>query len=395
LKKEENKLNIIVGVTSGIAIYKAVDLVSKLRKNKFEIDIIMTENATKMISPVVFSAVGNCPVYTDTFNVKNGWIIHTELSKKADLFVLAPATANTIAKISSGVADNLLTTTILALPEKTPKILIPTMNTRMYENKLTQENFEKLKNLGWFIVEPDSGHLACGDVGKGRYPENEKIIEAIYYMLEEKRLSGKKVLVTAGPTREEIDPIRYISNYSSGKMGYEIAKISKRMGAYTTLISGPTNLTPPYFIDEFIKIKTAHEMYTQVMNKFIDYDIIIMTAAVADYTPKVKSKEKIKKSENNFILELERTKDILKELGRKKRSNQIIVGFAAETSNIIEYGKQKLFSKNADYIIANDANKVMGSDFSSAFLISKDKVIQLEGSKEKVAKDILTNIINN
>lgn len=388
-------MKVLLGISSGIAIYKAADLVSKLRKEKFEINVIMSPNAVKLISPIVFSAVGNCSVYTDTYEIKDGWIIHTELSKNTDIFVLAPATANTISKIAAGLGDNLLTSTILALPNNTPKILVPTMNTRMYENKIIQDNLVKLKELGWYIVEPNAGHLACGDIGKGRYPENEKILETIKYLTEEKKLKDKKVLITAGPTKEKIDPIRYISNNSSGKMGYELAKVAKRLGAYTTLISGPTNLPKPYLIDEFIKVESANEMYNAVMNNFKDYDIIIMSAAVADYTPKKQFNKKIKKSDNNLILELERTHDILKELGQKKEKNQILVGFAAETENIIEYGKQKLKSKNADYIIANDATKVMGSNYTSAYLISYNQTIKLEGSKEQVAKDILNHIINS
>ncbi|APT74245.1 phosphopantothenoylcysteine decarboxylase [Thermosipho melanesiensis] len=389
-------MHILLGVSSGIAIYKTVDLVSKLRKENFEIDVIMTKNAAKLLSPTVFSAVGNCNVYTDIFNVSGGYITHTELSKKTNLFLLAPATANTIAKISNGFADNLLTTTVLAIPNSTPKALVPTMNTRMYENKITIENIEKLKRFGWYIIEPDVGHLACGDIGKGRYPENTKIIETIKLILEEKKLKGKKVLVTAGPTYEQIDPIRYITNHSSGKMGYAFAKVAKRMGAYVTLISGPTNIKPPYFIDNFIKVTSANEMYNEIIKRYHDFDIIVMSAAVADFTPKKKEKNKIKKSNKDLLtLELERTKDILKEISKKKSKDQIIIGFAAETQNIIEYGKEKLEKKGVDCIIANNALKVMGNENAEAFLITKKQTLTFEGSKEKIAKEVLSFISSN
>jgi len=386
-------MHVLLGVSSGIAIYKAVDLVSKLRKESFQIDIIMTENASKLISPSVFSAVGNCNVYTNTFNVNNGWIIHTELSQKTDIFVLAPATANTIAKIASGIADNLLTTVALAIPNATPKILVPTMNSRMLENLITQKNIEILKNNGWYVTEPEEGHLACGEIGKGRYPENQKIVETIKFLTAPKILKNKKVLVTAGPTREKIDPIRYISNYSSGKMGYSIAKVAKRLGAYVCLISGPTCLEKPYLIDDFIEVTSSQEMYEIVLSKFLEYDIIIMTAAIADFKVKNTSNKKIKKENFNLILELERTMDVLSELGKNKKENQILIGFAAETENFIEYGKEKLLKKNADYIIANNAKEVMGKDFTKVYVISKTKIEELEGSKEKVAEEIFKIII--
>ncbi|SHH16179.1 bifunctional phosphopantothenoylcysteine decarboxylase/phosphopantothenate--cysteine ligase CoaBC [Thermosipho atlanticus] len=386
-------MHILLGVSSGIAIYKTVDLVSKLRKENYDIDIVMTENAAKLVSPTVFSAVGNCNVYINTFDINHGWITHTDLSKKTDIFVLAPATANTIAKIANGLADNLLTTIALALPEKTPKVIVPTMNTRMYENPITQKNLENLNKYGWYILEPDEGHLACGDIGKGRYPDNRKILEVIKFITSPKILMNKKVLVTAGPTRENIDPIRFISNNSSGKMGYSMAKVAKRLGAYTCLISGPTCLEKPHLIDEFIQVTSANEMFNRVMERVTEYDLIIMTAAVADYKPKTVSNSKIKKVNSKLIVELERTKDILSEIGKNKKNNQIVVGFAAETENIIEYGKEKLKKKNADYIVANNANEVMGKDSTKVYVISKDSIKEIEGSKEKVAEEIYKIII--
>ncbi|MBO8160343.1 MAG: bifunctional phosphopantothenoylcysteine decarboxylase/phosphopantothenate--cysteine ligase CoaBC [Thermosipho sp. (in: Bacteria)] len=386
-------MHILLGVSSGIAIYKTVDLVSKLRKEKYEIDVVMTENASKLISPSVFSAVGNCKVYNQTFDVNDGWIVHTELSKKTDIFVLAPATVNTIGKIANGIADNLLTTVAAAIPNNTPKIVVPTMNTRMYENKRFQENLKKLKQDGWYIIEPEVGHLACGEIGKGRYPDNMLIIETIKFLTSDKILKNKKVLITAGPTKEAIDPIRFISNNSSGKMGYSLARVAKRLGAYTCLISGPTYLDKPALIDEFIKIESANDMYNEVIKRYNNFDIIIMTAAVADYTPATVSEQKIKKTNKNMNLSLTPTKDILLEIGQKKRKNQILIGFAAETEDIIKYAKEKLLNKNADFIVANNARDVMGKDSTKVYLISKNSVSEFEGSKEEVAEKILKSII--
>lgn len=390
--KVVDKMNVLLGVSSGIAIYKAVDLASKIRKQGWNLQVIMTENAAKLINPVVFSSVGNCKVYTDTYEIESGWIIHTEVSKWADVFVIAPATANTIAKIANGFADNLLTTTALAF-NKENKVIVPTMNTRMYENPATLENLEKVKKLGWKVLEPEVGHLACGEVGRGRYPENEKIIEFINILAEEKPLAGKKVLVTAGPTRESIDPVRYISNHSSGKMGYAIANAAKRLGAEVCLITGPTCMEYPYFVDEIVKIESAREMFEKVLEKYNDYDILIMCAAVADYAPVESAKEKIKKSSDKLVIELGKTPDILEYVGHHKRPGQIVVGFAAETQNIIENGYEKLVKKNADVIVANDARKVMGSDKTEVYIIFKGKaVVNLEGTKEEVAKELLKRV---
>lgn len=392
LKYGGDQMNILLGVSSGIAIYKAVDLTSKIRKEGWNLKIIMTENATKLISPVVFSSVGNCEVYTDTYEIERGWIIHTEVSKWADIFIIAPATANTIAKLSNGFADNLLTTTALAF-NKENKVIVPTMNTRMYENELTQENIKKLRGLGWKIIEPDSGHLACGDVGRGRYPENEKIIEFLRIISEEKPLLGKRVLVTAGPTREAIDPVRYISNHSSGKMGYAIAKVAKRLGAEVCLITGPTCLQYPYYVDSVISVESAKQMFNAVLENYSKYDILIMCAAVADYAPVETAKEKIKKTHERLVLELSKNPDILDYVGHNKREGQIVVGFAAETQNIIENAYEKLLRKNADVIVANDAKIAMGSDSNQVYLVFKEKAtVVIEGSKEEVAKELLKRI---
>lgn len=385
-------MNILLGVSSGIAIYKAVDLASKIRKEGWNLKVIMTENATKLISPIVFSSVGNCEVFTDTYEIERGWIIHTEVSKWADVLLIAPATANTIAKLAHGFADNLLTTTALAF-NKPNKVIVPTMNSRMYENDMTMENIEKLKQHGWKIVEPEAGHLACGEVGKGRYPENEKIIEFIKILTEEKPLLGKKVLVTAGPTREAIDPVRYISNHSSGKMGYAIAKIAKRLGAQVCLISGPTCLQIPYYVDSYVYVESAKEMFEAVLEKYKEYDILIMCAAVADYSPLQSAPEKIKKTQDKLILELSKTPDILEFVGRNKLPGQVVVGFAAETQNIVENAYEKLMKKNADVIVANDARKAMGSDENQVYLVFVNKpTIMIEGKKEEVAKELLKRV---
>ncbi|MFN4267621.1 MAG: bifunctional phosphopantothenoylcysteine decarboxylase/phosphopantothenate--cysteine ligase CoaBC [Fervidobacterium pennivorans] len=385
-------MNILLGVSSGIAIYKAVDLASKIRKEGWNLKVIMTENATKLISPIVFSSVGNCEVFTDTYEIERGWIIHTEVSKWADVLLIAPATANTIAKLAHGFADNLLTTTALAF-NKPNKVIVPTMNSRMYENDMTIENIEKLKQHGWKIVEPETGHLACGEVGKGRYPENEKIIEFIKILTEEKPLLGKKVLVTAGPTREAIDPVRYISNHSSGKMGYAIAKIAKRLGAQVCLISGPTCLQIPYYVDSYVHVESAKEMFEAVLEKYKECDILIMCAAVSDYSPLQSAPEKIKKTQDKLILELSKTPDILEFVGRNKLPGQVVVGFAAETQNIVENAYEKLMKKNADVIVANDARKAMGSDENQVYLVFVNKpTIMIEGKKEEVAKELLKRV---
>ncbi|AFG35568.1 bifunctional phosphopantothenoylcysteine decarboxylase/phosphopantothenate--cysteine ligase CoaBC [Fervidobacterium pennivorans subsp. shakshaketiis] len=385
-------MNILLGVSSGIAIYKAVDLASKIRKEGWNLKVIMTENATKLISPIVFSSVGNCEVFTDTYEIERGWIIHTEVSKWADVLLIAPATANTIAKLAHGFADNLLTTTALAF-NKPNKVIVPTMNSRMYENDMTVENIEKLKQHGWKIVEPEAGHLACGEVGKGRYPENEKIIEFIRILTEEKPLLGKKVLITAGPTREAIDPVRYISNHSSGKMGYAIAKIAKRLGAQVCLVSGPTCLQIPYYTDSYVSVESAKEMFEAVLEKYKEYDILIMCAAVADYSPTQSAQEKIKKTQDKLILELSKNPDILEFVGKNKLPGQVVVGFAAETQNIVENAYEKLMKKNADVIVANDARKAMGSDENQVYLVFRDKpTIMVEGKKEEVAKELLKRV---
>ncbi|KAF2956373.1 bifunctional phosphopantothenoylcysteine decarboxylase/phosphopantothenate--cysteine ligase CoaBC [Marinitoga sp. 38H-ov] len=386
--------NITLGVSSGIAIYKAVDLVSKLRKLGVNLSIILTEDSKKMISPTVFSAVGNCTVYTDYFEVTDGWIPHTQLSMESDALIIAPATANIIAKIANGISDDLLSLTALAF-RKDAKIIVPTMNTRMYESPALQRNLDILKKDGWIIVEPETGHLACGEIGKGRYPDNEMIIEFLEYSLSKKDFKGKNILITAGPTQEPIDPVRNITNKSSGKMGYELAREFSNRGANVTLISGPTNIKPPYILNEFIKVKTALEMNDEVIKRFNNSDIIVMSAAISDYRVKNYSDIKIKKDKENLILELEKNPDILKEIGKIKNENQILVGFAAETNNLIDYAKKKLVEKNCDIIVANDVSKKdigFDSNLNEVYIINKlGDVTHVEKNTKKF---ISINIIN-
>jgi len=387
-------LNILLGVSSGIAIYKAVDLLSRLRKKGYELKVIMTPNATKLISPSVFSSVGNCPVFVDPFDVKDGWIPHTELSKWADVLVIAPATAETISKIVMGRADNLLTLTTLAF-NKHAKIIVPTMNDRMYRNPVTQRNISMLRDNNWFVLEPEEGFLACGDWGKGRYPDNNVIMEAIHLVTWKKTLQGYKILVTAGPTREYIDPVRFISNASSGKMGYALAKIAKRLGGEVHLISGPVSISPPPFLDEFVKVVSAEEMKREVLKRYENMDVIIMNSAVADYKPSAYSERKIKKDSEKFSLVFEKNPDILKELGKRKEK-RILVGFSAETENFEENGWKKLKEKNLDVVVVNDVRKTVEKDSAEVIIITKGGIKKRVGpyDKEVIALHVLDTVVD-
>lgn len=387
-------MKVLIGITGCIALYKVAELVSSLRKSGHELKIVMTQSAQKLVSKDLFSAVGNCEVYTDSdaFDIRNGFIPHTELSKWPDVLVIAPATANTIAKLSYGLADNLLTMVCLAYSGD-KKLLVPAMNYRMYENDATQENLRVLRNRGWWVLEPSVGHLACGEFGKGRYPENEVVQEAIEILASEKPLKNLKILVTAGPTWEPIDPVRIISNRSSGKMGYELAKTAVRLGAYVTLISGPTSLRTPYFVNEVVRVESAQEMFDAVIRKFDEVDVVIMAAAVADYTPAKISESKIKKDTEDLNIPLRKTIDILKYLGERK-NNKILVGFAVETDSLEEYAKQKLMKKNLDMIVANKA-EVMGSDQNSVIILKSDGTVKRVGPDEKsrIALVILSELV--
>lgn len=349
--------HIVLGVTGGIACYKILDVASKLRKLGYGLNTIMTKSACEFVQPLCFQTITNNYVVTDTFERPAKWEVeHIALAKKADVMVIAPATANIIGKVAHGIADDMLSTTIMAA--KCPVIFAPAMNSAMYENPIVQENIAYLKEKGYLFIEPASGMLACGDMGVGKLPTPDEITAYILKVLEqeekkeEKDLLGKHVLITAGPTIEAIDPMRYITNHSSGKMGYAIAKDARRRGAEVTLVSGPTQLDCPEGVKR-IDVRSALEMYEAVHKEFEWADVVIKTAAVADFRPKELSDHKIKKNNANMILELVPNPDILQSLGERK-NHQILVGFAAETQNVIEYAKQKIAKKNLDFIVANN-----------------------------------------
>lgn len=393
--------NILLGVTGGIAAYKIANLASMLKKQGANVKVIMTENACQFITPMTFETLTAQKVYTDTFDRNFEFKVdHIELGKWADVFLIAPATANVIGKLANGIADDMLTTTALAM--RCPIVVSPAMNTTMFENKVVKHNIMKLRTYGMDIILPASGHLACGDTGAGKMPEPEMLLEYIKRAVYKKKdLVGKKVCVSAGPTREAIDPVRYISNNSTGKMGVEIAKMAAYRGAKVSLIMGPSNVFVPDFISR-IDIKSAEDMYEEIMKISDSQDIIIKAAAVADYTPANYSDEKIKKIDGDLSIELSRTKDILKELGERKENNpkkQFICGFSMETENMEENSKNKLAKKNADMIVANNV-KVEGAGFGTdtnvVTIFTKDNEIRLDKlSKLEVAEKIFDEIVRN
>ena len=393
--------NILLGVTGGIAAYKIANLASMLKKHGANVKVIMTENACQFITPMTFETLTAQKVYTDTFDRNFEFKVdHIELGKWADVFLIAPATANVIGKLANGIADDMLTTTALAM--RCPIVVSPAMNTTMFENKVVKHNIMKLRTYGMDIIMPASGHLACGDSGAGKMPEPEMLLEYIKRAVYKKKdLVGKKVCVSAGPTREAIDPVRYISNNSTGKMGVEIAKMAAYRGAKVSLIMGPSNVFVPDFINR-IDIKSAEDMYEEIMKISDSQDIIIKAAAVADYTPANYSNEKIKKKDGDLSIELSRTKDILKELGERKENNpkkQFICGFSMETENMEENSKNKLAKKNADMIVANNV-KVEGAGFGTdtnvVTIFTKDNEIRLDKlSKLEVAEKIFNEIVRN
>ena len=393
--------NILLGVTGGIAAYKIANLASMLKKQGANVKVIMTENACQFITPMTFETLTAQKVYTDTFDRNFEFKVdHIELGKWADVFLIAPATANVIGKLANGIADDMLTTTALAM--RCPILVSPAMNTAMFENKVVKHNIMKLRTYGMDIIMPASGHLACGDTGAGKMPEPEMLLEYIKRgVYAKKDLAGKKVCVSAGPTREAIDPVRYISNNSTGKMGVEIAKMAAYRGAKVSLVMGPSNVFVPDFINR-IDIKSAEDMYEEIMKISDSQDIIIKAAAVADYTPANYSDEKIKKKDGDLSIELSRTKDILKELGERKENNpkkQFICGFSMETENMEENSKNKLAKKNADMIVANNV-KVDGAGFGTdtnvVTIFTKDNEIRLDKlSKTEVAEKIFDEIVRN
>lgn len=387
----KDKKCVVVGVSGGVAVYKALDVISRLRKKDVEVHVIMTKSATEFVTPLSFQSLSQNMVITDMFAEPKAWEIqHISLAKKADLMLIVPATANIIGKVANGIADDMLSTTIMAT--KAPVVFCPAMNTNMYENPIVQRNISLLKELGYEFIEPASGRLACGDEGKGKLQDTEIIAEETLRRLHStKDLLGKKVVVTAGPTMVPIDPVRILTNRSSGKMGYSIAEEARDRGAEVVLISGPTSLIKPNGI-KVIDIKTNEDMFNAIKNEFKDADIVIKSAAVADYKAKNYSNEKIKKTGDDLNLIFERDRDILKTLGDMKE-NQILVGFAAESSNLKENAKGKLERKNLDYIVANDISKQetgFASDENKVTIISKSgEEVSLEKmSKREVAKNI-------
>lgn len=387
----KDKKCVVVGVSGGVAVYKALDVISRLRKKDVEVHVIMTKSATEFVTPLSFQSLSQNMVITDMFAEPKAWEIqHISLAKKADLMLIVPATANIIGKVANGIADDMLSTTIMAT--KAPVVFCPAMNTNMYENPIVQRNISLLKELGYEFIEPASGRLACGDEGKGKLQDTEIIAEETLRRLHStKDLLGKKVVVTAGPTMVPIDPVRILTNRSSGKMGYSIAEEARDRGAEVVLISGPTSLIKPNGI-KVIDIKTNEDMFNAIKNEFKDADIVIKSAAVADYKAKNYSNEKIKKTGDDLNLIFERDRDILKTLGDMKE-NQILVGFAAESSNLKENAKGKLERKNLDYIVVNDISKPetgFASDENKVTIISKSgEEVSLEKmSKREVAKNI-------
>lgn len=387
---------IVLGVTGSIAAYKIANLTSMLVKLHADVHVLMTQNATNFINPITFETLTSHKSLVDTFDRNFNYNIeHVSLGEKADVVLVAPASANIIAKMANGIADDMLSTTVLACRCK--KIVAPAMNTNMYENPITQANLQKLRAFGMEVIEPDSGRLACNSVGKGKMPSEEVLLEYILReVLFEKDMKGKNVLVTAGATREAIDPVRYITNHSTGKMGYAIALTAMRRGANVTLVTGKTNLTAP-ICTEVVEVESAADMFDAVASRADNQDIIIKAAAVADYTPVTVSSEKIKKGSAESTLELKRTTDILAWLGEHKKENQFLCGFSMETENLIENSRKKLDKKHADMIVANNL-KVAGAGFGTetnvVTLIMEDGVTELpQMSKEKVAENILNEII--
>jgi phosphopantothenoylcysteine decarboxylase / phosphopantothenate---cysteine ligase len=346
--------NIILGVTGGIAAYKAVELLRLLTKAGASVHVIMTDAATEFVTPLTFQTLSGNPVHTEIFNlITEHEIGHISLADRADLFIIAPATANFIGKVAGGIADDLLTTTVMAT--KAPVLLAPAMNVNMYENPLYRENEEKLKRHGYLFADPVSGYLACGWEGKGKMQDPSLIFEEALAALSTKDLAGLKFLVTAGPTREEIDPVRYISNHSSGRMGYAIARAARARGAEVTLVSGPVSLCPPQGVT-LVDVVSAEEMLREVLTIAGKADVIIKAAAVADYRPATREDQKIKKKSGGENIALVKNSDILAELGKAKRPGQTLVGFAAETENLLENASAKLKGKNLDLIVANDVS---------------------------------------
>lgn len=389
--------HILLAVTGSIAAYKAATLASMLKKLDAEVHVIMTKNGEQFISPITFETLTGNKVIDDTFDRNSGYhVAHIAMAAEADLVLVAPASANVIAKLANGIADDMLTSTMLACT--CPVLVSPAMNTHMFQHPATQANIARLKELGYQVIEPASGYLACGDTGKGKMPEPEELLDYILQELScEKDMTGRRVLVTAGPTREAIDPVRYITNHSTGKMGYALAEHAARRGAEVTLVTGPVHLPRPRFVHAVIEVTTAEEMYRAVTGAFPQQDIVVMAAAVADYRPSHVAEEKVKKSDGAMTLELERTTDIIRTLAEQK-TQQFICGFSMETEHLIENSTAKLTKKKLDMIVANNL-KVEGAGFGTDTNVVT--VITPEGaeelplmSKEEVAEAVLDRILS-
>ena len=387
---------VVLGVTGSIAAYKIANLASALVKLHADVNVIMTKNATNFINPITFETLTGNKCLVDTFDRNFQFNVeHVALAKRADIFLVAPASANVIGKIAGGIADDMLTTTIMAC--KAPKLISPAMNTNMFENPIVQDNLKKLRSYGYEVIQPASGYLACGDTGAGKMPEPETLLAYILRTIAcEKDMVGKKVLVTAGPTQEPVDPVRFITNHSTGKMGYAIAENCMRRGAEVTLVSGPVQIASPLCV-RLIPVVTAADMASAVKECYQEQDIIIKTAAVADYRPAHPADEKVKKKDAESVLELERTEDILAYLGAHRRDGQFICGFSMETENMLENSRAKLAKKNVDMIVANNlkvASAGFGTDTNVVTIITKDDNRQLERmSKAAVAASIVDEIL--
>lgn len=386
---------VVLGVTGGIAAYKMPNLASALVKLGCNVQVLMTQNATQFITAVTFETLTGNKALVDTFDRNFSFQVeHIAVADQADLVMIAPATANVIAKLAHGLADDMLTTTVLAC--NCPKIVVPAMNTKMYENPVTQDNLNILRHYGWEVVEPASGYLACGAVGKGKMPEPEVLLQVILHDLaHEKDMVGKKVLVTAGPTQEALDPVRYLTNHSSGKMGYAIAQAAARRGAQVTLVSGPVALKRLPYV-ETVDVVSAQEMFEAVTARAVEQDIIIKAAAVADYRPTVVAEDKMKKSDDALSIPLERTQDILGWLGQHRQPGQFLCGFSMETQNMVENSHKKLEKKRVDMIAANNL-KVEGAGFgvdtNLLTLITKDGLDELPMVTKEAAADLLLDSI--
>lgn len=383
---------VVLGVSGGIAVYKSCDVVSRLRKLGINVHVIMTKSAAEFVTPLTFQSLSQNYVVSDMFEEPKTWDVeHISLAKKADVFLIAPATANVIGKMANGIADDMLTTTVMATKGKV--LIAPAMNTNMYENPIVQRNINTLKELGYSFVEPESGRLACGDTGKGKLANPETIVEEVVKLLSvEEDLKGTSMIITAGPTVESLDPMRYITNRSTGKMGYAIAQVAINRGADVTLITGPTKLNPPQNLKKLIKIESAEDMYEAVLENLDENQVVIKSAAVADYKPKDYSTKKIKKSDDDLVISLDRNKDIAYEIGKIKK-DKILVGFAAETNDLLENAKGKVAKKNLDFIVANDLTQE-GAGFGVDTNIVK--IIDKNGNIEefpKMKKDQVANVI--